>query len=143
MTDTRKETNRVIRTKYSVLTILSGRTLPSLASDLKAASLLKNYYRTPYEVTEAAREKLVKELPAGWDSPQFPADLAARWQAEVLDATQDIPVVPDRLKLTKDDLPQPPKLKKGEDESERSLANRQGVADLVVALGDLFRDEGA
>ncbi len=123
------ETNKVIRAKHAALSILSGRTLPTLASDLKVAALLKGYYKTPYEVTEAAREKLVKEIPEDWKSDQFPKALALRWQTEVMEGEQDIPAVPDRLKLTEDDLP---KALKSND------ANSQGVADIIVALDDLF-----
>ena len=125
------EPNKAIRAKHAALTILSGRTLPTLASDLKVAALLKGYFTVPFQVTEAAREKLVKDIPDGWASDQLPRDLAIRWQAEVMDATQDLPDVPTRLKLTEKDMPLALKSNDG---------NRQGVADLIVALGDLFLD---
>ena len=132
------ESNKVIRAKYSALTILSGRTLPTLNADLKISGLLKTRYATAFQVTEAGREKLVKAIPDGWTSDQFPPDLARRWQTEVMDGTQEVQDVPDSLKLTRDDLPKPV-LKDGA-ETERSAANRQGIADLIVALGDLFAD---
>lgn len=135
------ETNKAIRAKHAALTILSGRTLPTLNSDLKISGLLKTRYATAFQVTETGREKLAKEVPDDWTSDQFPPDLARRWQTEVMEATQEVPDVPDSLKLTRDDLPKPV-LKDGV-ETERSAANRQGIADIIVALGDLFVDKPA
>ena len=123
------ETNRSIRAKHAALSILSGRILPTLASDLRVAGLLKGYYAKPYEVTQATMEKLAKEVPADWKGDQLPPDLARRWKDEVLDTTQEVPDVPARLLLSEADLPK---------EVKGNEANRQGVADIIVALSDLF-----
>src|SRR3990167_10912497 len=128
-------TNKTILVQHAALLVLSGRTLPTLASDLKVVALLKRYYRTPVSIIEGVRESLKKRLPEGWTSNEFPSDLAAEWLA-FLDQTQDLPEIPDTLRLTADDLPKALKTGLGD-------ANRQGVADLVVALGDLFVDAPA
>src|SRR3990167_7139122 len=125
-------TNKTILTQHSALTVLSGRTLPTLASDLKVVALLKRYYRTPVDIIEGVRESLKKRLPEGWTSNEFPADLAAEWLV-VLGQKQDIPDIPDALRLTADDMPKTLKTGLGE-------ANRQGVADLIIALGDLYAE---
>lgn len=130
------ETNKDIRTKHTVLAVLSQRTLPTLGADLKVAGLLKTRYVPAYQVTEAAREKLLADIPDSSSADQL-VERDRRWRVEVLNATQDIADVPDTLKLTEADLPTPVLDKEGH-ETERSAANRQGVADLVVALGTLF-----
>ena len=134
------ETNKVVRAKHAALAILSGRSLPTLNADLKVSGLLKTRYMTAFQVTETGREKLVKSIPDGWTSDQFPPDLALRWQTEVLDGTQEIADVPASLKLTQDDLPQVCLGKDGK-ETPASQENRRGVADLIVALGNLFVDK--
>lgn len=126
-------TNRAILTQYSGLTLLSGRTLPTLPSDLKVVALVKRYYKTPVDVIEGVREALKKRLPDGWTANEFPPDLTREWQT-FLDGTQEMPEIPDNLKLTKDDMPKALKTGLGE-------ANRQGVADLILALGNLYKDE--
>ena len=128
------ETNKVVRAKHAALAILSGRILPTLASDLKVAALIKGYYATPFAVTEVAREKLVKDVPADWKHDQLPPDLAQRWVTEVLAETQEVPDVPARLRLSEADLPK---------DVKGNEANRQGVADIIVALSDLFVEKVA
>ena len=128
------ETNRSIRAKHAALALLSGRILPTLASDLKVAALIKGYYATPFAVTEAGREKLVAEVPKDWKFDQLPPDLAQRWVTEVLAGTQEVPDVPQRLLLSEADLPK---------EVKGNEANRQGVADIIVALSDLFVEKVA
>lgn len=131
-----QRSNKDIRTKHTVLSVLSGRTLPTLGSDLKVSALIKSHFAVPYEVTEDARKKLVAEIP-DTASPEQRKERDERWRTEVMEATQDLPEIPARLLLTEKDLPQPVLDKEGK-ETERSAMNRQGIADLIVALGDLF-----
>ena len=125
-------TNKTILMQHAALLALSVRTLPTLASDLKVVALLRRYYQTPSAAIEGARDALRKRLPDGWLSDALPPDLAAEWAA-FLAQTQDIPEIPDNLRLTVEDLPKAIKTGLGD-------ASRQGVADLVIALGGLFAD---
>ena len=128
-------TNKTILVQCAALLTLSVRTLPTLTSDLKVVALLRRYYQSPSAVIEGARDALRKRLPEGWLSDALPPDLAQEWTA-FLAQTQDLPEIPDTLRLTADDLPKALKTGIGD-------ANRQGVADLIVALGDLFVDAPA
>lgn len=128
-----QELNTVIRRKHAALQLLSSRTLPTLGSDLKVAALLKRYYGPPFAVTDQAAEKLRLRVPPMWSRPDLPPDLAREWQTAVLTQTQEVPDVPDSLKITEKDLPLTLKSENGE-------LNRQGVADIIVALGDLYVD---
>ena len=126
-------TNKTILTQHAAITVLTQRTLPTLTADLKAVALIKRFYRTPVEVIEGTREALRKRLPEGWASNEFPADLASEWTA-FLGQSREMPAIPADLLFTKDDMPKALKTGLGE-------ANRQGVADLILALGDLFVDD--
>ena len=126
------QVNKTILMQHAALLALSVRTLPTLASDLKVVALLRRYYQPLNEVIEGARDALRKRLPDGWLSDALPPDLAQEWTA-FLAQTQDIPEIPDSLRLTVEDLPKALKTGLGD-------ANRQGVADIVFALGDLFVD---
>ena len=132
---TTSRSNKVIIHQHAAITLLTQRTLPTLTADLKAVALIKRFYRTPVEVIEGTRDALKKRLPEGWASNEFPADLAKEWTA-FLGQSQEMPEIPTDLLFTKDDMPKALKTGLGE-------ANRQGVADIILALGDLYQDDTA
>src|SRR3990167_9531160 len=97
-------TNKTILMQCAALLTLSVRTLPTLTSDLKVVALARRYYQSPRAGIEGARDALRKRLPEGWLSDALPPDLAQEWTA-FLAQTQDLPEIPDTLRLTADDLP--------------------------------------
>lgn len=131
-------TNREVRSIHAALSALSARVLPTIASDLKVATLIRAHFSTPYAATEAALHALVRDLPApDSDATQLPIALAeareARFRAEVLDAECLTEFnIPETLYIVEADLPKALSGKDGE-------ANRTGVASIVVALGALYK----
>ena len=132
-----KLTNRDIRVIHGGLSVLSARTLPSLSSDLKVAALLRRFFNVPYQVTQDALQKLMAALPPPKDlgDGKMPRWLVEererRFAEEVLDQEQDVGDIPDTLLVNEKDLPLALKGENGE-------ANRQGVADIVTALGPMY-----
>lgn len=116
--------NKAILMAYGGLTALTARTLPTINSDLKVSGLLRTRFLTAHGVIDDARKKM-QDLPE--------AEREAQWAALLKD-TQEIADVPDSLILTEKDLPQTLKSKDGEE-------NRKGVADIILALGPLFKQE--
>lgn len=130
-------TNRDVREIHAGLIALSGRVLPTLASDLKVAKLLREHFATPYAATEIALAALVRDLPAPPDATSLPFALSeareARFREEVLDtpcATEF--TIPDALYIVESDLPKALSGKDGD-------MNRAGIASIVAALGPLFK----
>lgn len=117
-------TNKDVLTAHNALAVLTTRTLPTITSDLKVVGLLRTRFATAVSVVEEARKKIQ-------DKPDAERDAA--WQT-VLAAQQEIADIPDTLILTEKDLPQTLKSKDGEE-------NRKGVADIILALGPLFKQE--
>lgn len=121
---------------YGGLAALSVRTLPTIASDLKVAKLLRAHFLEPFQVTEDLREKILTAhpVPADWTGEQLPAAIAeARGAAmsAMLGELQELGDVPAPLLITAADLPLAMKSAEG---------NRAGVADIVTSLGPLYLD---
>lgn len=117
-------TNKDVLTAHNALTVLTTRTLPTITSDLKVVGLLRTRFATAVGVVEEARKKIQ-------DKPDAERDAA--WQI-VLASQQEIADIPDALILSEKDLPQTLKSKDGEE-------NRKGVADIIISLGPLFKQE--
>lgn len=128
-----KVTNRIIRRQFNALTVLANRVLPSRSSELKVATLLRRYFDQPYQLTQKLEETIIlRDFPAQEDAERIaPAILEARSKAlnEMLELQQDIPEVPEHLRIKETDLPKIIKDNHG---------NQVGIADILASLGDLY-----
>ena len=126
--------NQTIRDRYAALTVLSQRTLPTKAMN-KVAVLLRTRFQAPFEATEELRKQVLRQhpVPEGWDKPTLPEDVAQRRQDamdEAMALSTPVRKVPDTLRLTGADMPQPLKADDG--------ANVAGLAQIKVMLGSLY-----
>lgn len=128
--------NQLIRERYAALTVISGRTLPSLTSINKVEVLLSTRFIAGYEATERLRKKIMRDrqIPPDMEGERLPIGIAEARQAamdDMLEESTPIKKVPERLRLTADDLP---KILKGDD----GWKNAEGIAGIRVALGSLY-----
>lgn len=127
--------NQLIRDRYAALTILGQRHLPSTPAVNKVTMLLSRF-EPAYLATERARKKIIADhkLPDDHDGAALPLALnETRTRAidALMDEGQPIRLIPERMRLTFDDLP---RSMKGDD----GWKNAEGVAHLANALGSLY-----
>jgi hypothetical protein len=128
--------NRTVRNHYQALAMLAQRVLPSEGAINKVSVLLATRYEAAWQATEIGRKKIVTDIPVpdGWSSENLPEGVAAARQTSMdkfLEESTPIRKIPDRLRLTKADLPKVLQRKDGED-------NVAGLAQIKVLLGTLY-----
>lgn len=129
--------NSTIRERYAALTVLSQRVLPSRTAVNKVVALLTTRFEQPFRATELQRKQIIAQhpVPAGWDRPALPHDVAEareRSVEEMLACSIPVRAVPESLRLTAADLPVALKGEGGE-------SNVAELASIVLALGSLYR----
>lgn len=130
--------NRAIVKRYTALSALSGRALPSKAAVNKVATLLRGRFSVPHETIELARKMVIRQhpLPEGWEGERQPAAVQeARALAidALMEESQPVKKIPDHLRLTPDDMP---RALKGDEKREEP--NDRGVASIIDLLGSLY-----
>lgn len=132
MAEQEKLSNREIRRRMMALDKLSQRMLDSRDSELKVATLIRRYYKEPFEIADVLIKKVYTKYPAPEGDDPLPAFIGEQRNAEldkVLELEQDVLVVPEHLRIKPADLP---KHVKGNPE------NQAGVAGIMAGLGDLY-----
>lgn len=130
--------NKIIRTRFGALSVLSSRVLPTESAVNKVAVLLRTRFHDAYEATEIGRKNIIRDhpLPEGWDKETLPAEIAERRQAAVdrlMEKGQPIKKVADTLRLCATDMP---KVLKTKEDGEKNV---EGLASIKVALGGLYK----
>jgi hypothetical protein len=128
--------NRLIRERYSALTVLSQRVLPSKTAINKVTALIATRFQQPYQATEAGRKKVIEDhpTPPEWDKDHLPPAIAEARQSAIdlfLEERTPVRKIPDTLRLTDADLPRALKRENGD-------ANVEGLAQIIVMLGSLY-----
>jgi hypothetical protein len=131
--------NQDIRDRFVALTALSQRVLPSRTATNKVATLLATRFKEPWDEIERQRKHILfidHPLPADYEGENDDLPAALREARQVAVDTlmaESTPVrrVPDRLRLTADDMPKALKGENGE-------VNAEGLASIRVMLGSLY-----
>lgn len=129
-------TNRELRQLFNGLTLLSGRTLPTIGSDLKVARLIR-LVKPAYQATEDDRALILARFPApegeGVETPvAILEQREAAFRTEVLNKEAAL-TIPESAFLSQADLPKALKSNKGDE-------NRAGLADILAAIAPVMSD---
>lgn len=119
---------------------MAARVLPSETAMNKVSTLITSRFAAAYEGTEMVRKQIIAKypVPEGWASENPPEGITAQRDQEwddYLTLATSIRKIPDRLRITKADLPKVLQRKDGED-------NVAGLAQIKVLLGSLYVREG-
>lgn len=132
--------NQSIRDKYSALSMLASRTLPSPTAINKVTYLLTKFQKA-FDATETARKKVIANcpLPEGHEGDRLPVAIAEARQAAMdrqMELHTPVGKVADTMRLTADDMPKVLKGDEGWRNAEALPAIKRMLGGLYVRRGD-------
>lgn len=99
--------NTEIERTFGALTAMSQMALPHDKAENKVAILLRKYFELPMQILEQRKKSMFLRVtpPGAMDITMRINEMRQLEMADIMNDTQDIPAIPDRLKIVASDFP--------------------------------------